>query len=222
VRVDAMGEETDIVFGQYCRINSEGDVLQIMAHKKIGVWSKKEALTELLENRGNIITINPLHRRRHILEVGGFNSTLLRMQDFDLHLRLMLSGARCTAISAVIGGVREHRAPSRITNEVLVKNPGALMDAVLVLHAEIKKADMILPDEYIREKLSLILRTVVISCGIRSLALGLKYLHAAEQLFPEGKKKGSFFRFFIKAAYFKTRVILGKIKQFLSQRNQYA
>ena len=64
----------------------------------------------------NIQTSLPLHRRDWLVEVGGFQSHLLRAQEYDLHLRLALTGARFVHVPRVVTHIRHHASPDRITN----------------------------------------------------------------------------------------------------------
>jgi glycosyltransferase involved in cell wall biosynthesis len=57
-----------------------------------------------------------LHRRSAVLALGGFREELKRGQEFDLHLRLAVSGAAMTYIPDRLVGIREHTSPNRITN----------------------------------------------------------------------------------------------------------
>ena len=57
-----------------------------------------------------------LHRRRAVLAIGGFREGLKRGQEYDLHLRLAVSGVAMTYIPERLVGLREHKSPDRITN----------------------------------------------------------------------------------------------------------
>lgn len=57
-----------------------------------------------------------LHRREAVLAVGGFREELKRGQEFDLHLRLAVSGVSMTYIPERLVGLRHHKSPHRITN----------------------------------------------------------------------------------------------------------
>lgn len=66
----------------------------------------------------NIQTSAPLHRRRALLEIGGFDERLTRAQEYNLHLRLAIAGYRFQRLPGITAHVREHNSPSRITNQI--------------------------------------------------------------------------------------------------------
>ena len=73
----------------------------------------------------NIQTSLPLHRRERLVEVGGFRSHLLRAQEYDLHLRLVLAGARFVHVPHVVTHLRHHSSPDRLSNtSPMRKDPG--------------------------------------------------------------------------------------------------
>lgn len=76
----------------------------------------------------NINTPLPLHRREHLVGVGGFRVGLRRGQEYDLHLRLALAGVRFVHAPHVTSYVRNHASPDRITNtSPLLSDPGAYL-----------------------------------------------------------------------------------------------
>jgi GT2 family glycosyltransferase len=77
--------------------------------------TKAELVAWLLEH--NLQTAQPLHPRDWIERVGGFNEQLLRAQEYELHLRLALAGARFKPVPAPSVLVRDHASPHRITNK---------------------------------------------------------------------------------------------------------
>jgi hypothetical protein len=57
-----------------------------------------------------------LHRREKVVQLGGFREDLKRGQEFELHLRMALSGARMTLLQQRLVGLRSHQSAHRITN----------------------------------------------------------------------------------------------------------
>lgn len=65
----------------------------------------------------NIQTSAPLHRRKLLLEVGGFDERLMRAQEYNLHIRLAMAGCRFVRLPGVGTHIRDHASPHRITNQ---------------------------------------------------------------------------------------------------------
>ncbi len=63
-----------------------------------------------------IQTSQPLHRRRSLVKVGGFRPALAAGQDYDLHIRLMASGAVFKEIEEKLVLIRSHDGRDRISN----------------------------------------------------------------------------------------------------------
>ena len=61
-------------------------------------------------------TAYPLHKRKWLERVGGFNEKLARAQEYDLHIRLTAKGARVIILNDKLLGVRMHDQP-RITSK---------------------------------------------------------------------------------------------------------
>ena len=64
----------------------------------------------------NIQTARPLHPRKLVALVGGFDETLGRAQEYDFHLRLALAGGRFKRVPGAAVLLRHHSSPTRITN----------------------------------------------------------------------------------------------------------
>lgn len=122
-----------------------------------------------------------LHRRDAVLAVGGFREELKRGQEFDLHLRLAVSGAVMTYIPDRLVGLRDHTSPDRITN--IRSNPdqmGALISGVVEL--ALRRDD--LPDS---EKCALAEESMMagMSCYRNGSAeVGRRCMTMASQLYP--------------------------------------
>lgn len=65
----------------------------------------------------NLQTSLPLHNRFHLEAVGGFDETLPRAQEYDLHFRLAADGVQFTYRPAQIVRVLEHEGADRISNQ---------------------------------------------------------------------------------------------------------
>ena len=57
----------------------------------------------------------PLHRRSHLLEVGGFDESLPWAEDYDLHIRLTLAGSEFCYEPCNVCLVREHHSNDRLS-----------------------------------------------------------------------------------------------------------
>jgi glycosyltransferase involved in cell wall biosynthesis len=69
-------------------------------------------------------TSTPLHRRSQLLEVTGFDESLPRSQEYDLHIRLIAAGAEFCYRPTLTAEVRWHDGDNRITNQDFFgKNP---------------------------------------------------------------------------------------------------
>jgi GT2 family glycosyltransferase len=116
------GESGDVIpFGRLIRCDED---LRPKAGAKEGgssfeyiasASSKAERVAWLLEH--NLQTAQPLHPRDWVEQVGGFNEQLLRAQEYELHLRLALAGARFKPVASSGVLVRDHASPHRITNK---------------------------------------------------------------------------------------------------------
>lgn len=113
----AQSEERDdndhVVFGDARYVTEEGTIVN--EEKKP---SRDGNVTEdeyLLAN--NIQTARPLHRRALLQAVGGFDEELPRAQEYDLHLRLALHGARFIYCPGQVVTVQVHEGHDRISNQ---------------------------------------------------------------------------------------------------------
>lgn len=76
---------------------------------------RNDQVTQLFKT--NIQTSAPLHRRKLLLEVGGFDERLMRAQEYNLHIRLAMAGCRFVRLPGVGTHIRDHASPHRITNQ---------------------------------------------------------------------------------------------------------
>lgn len=64
----------------------------------------------------NLQTSSVMHRRELLMEVGGFNETLNKAQEYDLHIRLAMNGVKFKRIPVLGAHIRDHNADHRISN----------------------------------------------------------------------------------------------------------
>ena len=81
---------------------------------RVGSEDLAERLAFLLER--NIQTSRPLHRRPLLERVGGFDTQLKAGQEYDLHMRMVVSGVRFKFVPEVGVLNRDHSGADRITN----------------------------------------------------------------------------------------------------------
>jgi glycosyltransferase involved in cell wall biosynthesis len=67
------------------------------------------------------LTSCPLHQKAYLEAIGGFDPTLTRGQEHDLHLRLVLSGVEFVHYSDPVYQYREYTDPDRISNHAYTK-----------------------------------------------------------------------------------------------------
>jgi glycosyltransferase involved in cell wall biosynthesis len=73
---------------------------------------------------GNDIPVHaPLHRRRLLEELGGFDEALLHSEDVDLHFRLALAGARFGSVPKILAWVLRHDERSRVSHRLFAAGP---------------------------------------------------------------------------------------------------
>ena len=73
--------------------------------------------------RNDIAVHAPLHRRRLLEGLGGFNEGLFHSEDVDLHLRLALAGARFGSVPKILAWVPRHDERSRVSHRLLAAGP---------------------------------------------------------------------------------------------------
>jgi len=136
-------EPNQILFGGY-RTNSTVD------------HERTERITYPLENgdevdlawliRNQILTSPPLHRRQLLSAVGGFDAGLKRGQEFDLHLRLALHGARFVFCDDMVYHYRNHAGDSRLSHGSVLKNARWLQAILMNLVLQFHKSDVDQPE----------------------------------------------------------------------------
>ena len=98
-------KDVDVIFSDHYLFKDEEPEVLI----KPPPWkSNKDIKAEML--RGNFIVVNsPLTRRKAIDGVGGFDETLTSTEDWDLWLRMLLSGVVFARLNGGLTFVRVHR-----------------------------------------------------------------------------------------------------------------
>lgn len=68
--------------------------------------------------RNGFLTSAPLHKKKYLLKVGGFNESLRRGQEYDLHIRLAFAGLRFKGFNKVVAYHRGSDGRAQIGLEV--------------------------------------------------------------------------------------------------------
>jgi len=88
----------------------------------------------------NPVTTCPLHRRKFLEDVGGFDETLPRGQESDLHLRLALAGVKFFHHPDIVYYYRQHQSAHRITDGVASRFGRTFgLDYVKKRHGQLRK-----------------------------------------------------------------------------------
>jgi len=112
-RAEALPEEKKaVVFGDAIWVDKEGNELDGYGDLR-GRKPDEDRVTHLLHS--NPLTSCPLHRREYLLEVGGFDTSLPRSQEHDLHLRLALAGVEFVYEPTPTYYFRQHEGADRIS-----------------------------------------------------------------------------------------------------------
>ncbi|PSQ96742.1 MAG: family 2 glycosyl transferase [Bacteroidetes bacterium SW_9_63_38] len=109
----ALQESHHVVFGDAEYVTPKGTVVRETTFE--AVPDEDNRILHILQR--NLQTALPLHRRELLEAVGGFDESLPRAQEYDLHFRLTGHGARFVYRPALIVRVLEHGDPDRISNQ---------------------------------------------------------------------------------------------------------
>ncbi len=101
-----------VVFGNAIWVDEDGNELDGYDDLR-GRKPDEDPVTHLLHS--NPLTSCPLHRRDYLQEVGGFDTSLPRSQEHDLHLRLALAGVEFVYRPAPTYYFRQHGGADRIS-----------------------------------------------------------------------------------------------------------
>jgi glycosyltransferase involved in cell wall biosynthesis len=106
-----------IVYGDALRIDRQGNPLPSYASQP------RQATVDRIEHilAHCPLTSCPLHQKAYLEAIGGFDPTLTRGQEHDLHLRLVLSGVEFVHYAHPAYQYREYTDPDRISNHAYTK-----------------------------------------------------------------------------------------------------
>jgi glycosyltransferase involved in cell wall biosynthesis len=109
---DLPREREAVVFGDAIWIDEKGNEIDGYDDLR-GRKRDEDPVTHLLHS--NPLTSCPLHRREYLQEVGGFDTSLPRSQEHDLHLRLALAGVEFVYEPGLTYYFRQHGGADRIS-----------------------------------------------------------------------------------------------------------
>ena len=185
LRIGAMRGDEGAVFSGYNRIDQDGSRLEHVSFPTEGLWSAGDAVSYLLDNPGRLLTLAPLHRRRRLYEMGGFDASLPRWQDSNLHLRLAAAGHYFRYIPGVVGGYRVHTQAGRLSaDDSWLKDDPALPLKLIANHyralldSQAGEGDAELRDRFAR----LLERYIPRVCVDASMEWGERYMREAMAL----------------------------------------
>jgi glycosyltransferase involved in cell wall biosynthesis len=228
-RIKAMESDVDAVFSGYERIDRAGGHLDSVTFENNRCWSDDEVLRVLMDRPGALITISPLHRRKKLYLLGGFDEALPRHQDSNLHLRLMANGHRFKYHPAIIGGVRIHESPTRISSNFRwwENDPAYLLKVVVNYHSIINECCPRLLSGYFKTKLSEMLDNVAPAVGASvSMSWGLRYLRESRFLLSSPERMGRRVSgadvcfFIVRLSYIWLRLHGGRLRRLCSVANR--
>lgn len=101
-----------IVYGDAIWVNREGNPITSYPPRPRNL--EEDPVAHILNN--SPLTSCPLHKREYLEAINGFDPTLPRAQEHDLHLRLVLSGVEFIYYPGEIYQYREHQDANRISN----------------------------------------------------------------------------------------------------------
>jgi glycosyltransferase involved in cell wall biosynthesis len=113
-------EKKAIVYGDAIWINQDGN--PITSYPPQPRNSGEDPVAHILNN--SPLTSCPLHQREYLEAIEGFDPTLARAQEHDLHLRLVLSGVEFVYYPGEVYKYREHQDINRISNYAYSRHGG--------------------------------------------------------------------------------------------------
>lgn len=135
---DLPEDKKAIVFGDAIWVGEDGNELDGYDNLR-GRKPDENPVTHLLHS--NPLTSCPLHRREYLMEVGGFDTSLPRSQEHDLHLRLALAGVEFVYEPTPTYSFRQHEGTSRISGR-------SYAEQGLMMHYELVERHARLIEEY--------------------------------------------------------------------------
>lgn len=104
-----------IPFGDYYNVDKDGYVLNQYVFEREAELKEDEVYFFFTE--WHILITAPLHRTELLREIGGFNESLKRGQESDLHMRLALADVQFVYQPCMTFRYRDHNAASRISEK---------------------------------------------------------------------------------------------------------
>lgn len=103
-----------IPFGNYCNVDKDGNILS----KYVFGQSEKLAADQVyfFFSEWRILISAPLHRTSLLREIGGFDESLKRGQESDMHFRLALADVEFVYRPCETFRYRDHSTTTRISN----------------------------------------------------------------------------------------------------------
>jgi glycosyltransferase involved in cell wall biosynthesis len=81
----------EIVFGNLATIDGDGKIIDHLTYDRLE-YGECASLEDVLKE--NICTSCPLHRKKHLLEIGGFDEGVTKLQEYYVHIQLILRGVK--------------------------------------------------------------------------------------------------------------------------------
>jgi glycosyltransferase involved in cell wall biosynthesis len=143
------GSSRQIVFGDAKFVDESGETVRESDYRR----SKKNENDVEYILKVNPQTSLPIHRRSWLLEVDGFDESLPRAQEYDLHVRLSLKGVSFRYEKELVSRVKVHDGEDRITNkDHFQENPEALLSRIRKRRKMIEESGLL--NERIRQYLA--------------------------------------------------------------------
>ena len=114
-QVAFMANRNVVIFGDYCFLNEDGLISPSNSHKDLSGLQKGDcaSLSTFLESA--VLISTTLYSRSALRQINGFDISIERFQEIDLHLRLYFSGIRFEYHPGLCFSYRVHNSPSRIS-----------------------------------------------------------------------------------------------------------
>lgn len=123
-------ERKAIVYGEAIWINRDGEPLP--SNPLLPRQENEDPIAHILSQCP--LTSCPLHKRDYLLEIGGFDPSIPKGQEHDLHLRLVLAGVEFIYHSGTVYQYREYSDTNRISNLGLSRKGAMIHFEILQQH----------------------------------------------------------------------------------------
>jgi len=127
-----------IIYGDALWADQDGHPLAKYRHEPIRPG--EDAIAHILKE--SPLTSCPLHKREYLLAIGGFDTSLPRGQEYDLHLRLVLSGVDFVYYPGPVYHYRQHMEVGRISNHLYSHDGPLVMFYIIQKQKEIIEAQI--------------------------------------------------------------------------------